>query len=81
MFALICHAFAATLSLLLQLFQLLLLPFVPTTVAAIDPNLGFGMASESARFSFTSLLTGSTFRQDPARPHFQASQPPNQLAS
>ena len=32
--------------------------------------MGFAMASESARFSFASLLTVGTFRPDPARPHF-----------
>ena len=62
--------FATYILLLLPLFQLSLLPLIQ--------NLGFGMASESARFSFTSLLTGSTFRPDPARPHF-GSLPPGFL--
>ena len=43
-------------------FQLLLLSLIQ--------NLGSGMASESARFSFTSLLTGGTFRPDSARSLF-----------
>ena len=68
MFALICHAFAVTLNLLLPLFQLLLLPLFQLPLLPLIQNLGFGMASETARFFFTSLLTGSTFRPDLARP-------------
>ena len=78
MFALICHEFAATLNLLLPFFQLLLLPLFQLPLLPLIQNLGFGMASESARFSFTSLLTGGTFRPDPARPHF-GSLPPVKL--
>ena len=62
MFALICNAFAVTLCLLLPLFKFLLLPLFQLPLLALIQNLGFGMASEYARFSFTSLLTGSTFR-------------------
>ena len=64
------HGARNTLPLRRHLFQLLLLPLIQ--------NLGFGMASESARFSFTSFLTGGTFLPDPARPYF-GSLPPVKL--
>ena len=76
MFALICNAFAVTLCLLLPLFQFLLLPLFQLPLLPLIQNLGFGMASESARFFFTSLLTGGTFRPDPARPHLPYSGTP-----
>ena len=64
------HGARNTLPLRGHLFQLLLLPLIQ--------NLGFGMASESARFSFTFFLTRGTFLPDPARPHF-GSLPPVKL--